>query len=63
MRGMTGQYRAEIAAWSDAWTKIQELDYRLYQEAKSVGIRASEWESLKKGKAPRRRRGGRGGTH
>lgn len=49
--GLTGRYRDEIAAWSEAWTRIQELDYQLYREAKSVGMRASDWERLKKGKA------------
>uniref|UniRef100_A0AB39U207 Uncharacterized protein n=8 Tax=unclassified Caudoviricetes TaxID=2788787 RepID=A0AB39U207_9CAUD len=49
--GLTGQYRDVITAWSEAWTRAQELDYRLYQEAKSVGMRASDWESLKRGKA------------
>lgn len=48
--GLTGRWRSEIVAWSDGWTRIQEMDYALYQEAKSVGMRASDWTRLKQGK-------------
>lgn len=54
--GLPGQYREGVAEMSAAWSRVQDVDYRLFKEAMSVGIPESDWTALKTGVAGSSRR-------
>lgn len=44
---------AEIATLSDTWTRIADLDRRIYKAALAAGYESAEWADVKRGTSAR----------
>jgi hypothetical protein len=48
---LTTELWTEVVALSDAWTRYQAVDYRLYKQAVAAGFTGKQWQAIKDGKA------------
>jgi hypothetical protein len=46
---LTTELWTEVVALSDAWTRYQDVDYRLYKEAVAAGFTGKQWQAIKDG--------------